>query len=63
MSGTTSAARCCAGHRILKLDLGNPAPWGLATPEPIVADVVQNIMAAQGYSDARGKLPEERAGT
>ncbi|GAA2892742.1 aminotransferase [Actinoplanes cyaneus] len=43
-----------AGHRILKLNLGNPAPWGLATPEPIVADVVQNIVAAQGYSDARG---------
>ncbi|MEU8185420.1 pyridoxal phosphate-dependent aminotransferase [Micromonospora sp. NPDC049044] len=43
-----------AGHRILKLNLGNPAPWGLATPEPIIADVVQNIVAAQGYSDARG---------
>ncbi|MEV4343083.1 pyridoxal phosphate-dependent aminotransferase [Actinoplanes sp. NPDC049596] len=43
-----------AGHRILKLNIGNPAPWGLATPEPIVADVVQNIVAAQGYSDARG---------
>ncbi|AEV87632.1 aminotransferase AlaT [Actinoplanes sp. SE50] len=43
-----------AGHRILKLNLGNPAPWGLATPEPIVADVVQNLAAAQGYSDARG---------
>jgi alanine-synthesizing transaminase len=43
-----------AGHRILKLNLGNPAPWGLATPAPIVADVVQNIVEAQGYSDARG---------
>ncbi|GIF16239.1 pyridoxal phosphate-dependent aminotransferase [Actinoplanes teichomyceticus] len=43
-----------AGHRILKLNLGNPAPWGLATPEPIVADVVHNLIDAQGYSDARG---------
>ncbi|GLW32547.1 pyridoxal phosphate-dependent aminotransferase [Actinoplanes regularis] len=43
-----------AGHRILKLNLGNPAPWGLATPDPIVADVVQNLNASQGYSDARG---------
>ncbi|TCB97310.1 pyridoxal phosphate-dependent aminotransferase [Micromonospora zingiberis] len=43
-----------AGHRILKLNIGNPAPWGLSTPEPIVADVVYNLGAAQGYSDARG---------
>jgi alanine-synthesizing transaminase len=43
-----------AGHQILKLNLGNPAPWGLATPEPIVADMVHNLNAAQGYSDARG---------
>jgi alanine-synthesizing transaminase len=43
-----------AGHRILKLNLGNPAPWGLATPEPIVADMVHNLGEAEGYSDARG---------
>src|SRR3954471_12060242 len=43
-----------AGHRILKLNLGNPAPSGLHAPEPIMADVVHNLPAAQGYSDARG---------
>jgi alanine-synthesizing transaminase len=43
-----------AGHRILKLNLGNPAPWGLSAPEPIVADVVHNLQDAEGYSDARG---------
>jgi alanine-synthesizing transaminase len=43
-----------AGHRILKLNLGNPAPWGLSTPEPIVADMVHNLPDAEGYSDARG---------
>jgi alanine-synthesizing transaminase len=43
-----------AGHRILKLNLGNPAPWGLNAPEPILADVVHNLTEAQGYSDARG---------
>jgi alanine-synthesizing transaminase len=43
-----------AGHRILKLNLGNPAPWGLSTPEPIVADMVQHLADAEGYSDARG---------
>ena len=43
-----------AGHRILKLNLGNPAPWGLNAPEPMVADVIHNLGAAEGYSDARG---------
>jgi alanine-synthesizing transaminase len=43
-----------AGHRILKLNLGNPAAWGLNAPEPMVADVVHNLGAAEGYSDARG---------
>jgi alanine-synthesizing transaminase len=43
-----------AGHQILKLNLGNPAPWGLHAPEPIMTDVVHNLPAAQGYSDARG---------
>jgi alanine-synthesizing transaminase len=43
-----------AGHKIIKLNIGNPAPWGLATPEPIIADVVHNLGNAQGYSDARG---------
>lgn len=43
-----------AGNQIIKLNIGNPAPWGLATPDPIVADMVHNLAAAQGYSDARG---------
>ncbi|RZU53172.1 alanine-synthesizing transaminase [Krasilnikovia cinnamomea] len=43
-----------AGHRILKLNLGNPAPWGLNAPEPMVADMVLNLPDAEGYSDARG---------
>jgi alanine-synthesizing transaminase len=43
-----------AGHKIIKLNIGNPAPWGLGTPDPIIADVVHNLGNAQGYSDARG---------
>jgi alanine-synthesizing transaminase len=42
------------GHRILKLNLGNPAPFGLDAPDAVLRDVVQNIGDAQGYSDARG---------
>ncbi|HEY1641323.1 MAG TPA: pyridoxal phosphate-dependent aminotransferase [Streptosporangiaceae bacterium] len=42
------------GHQILKLNLGNPAPFGLHAPDAVIRDVVQNIGEAQGYSDARG---------
>jgi alanine-synthesizing transaminase len=43
-----------AGHQILKLNLGNPAPFGLMAPDAVLRDVVANIGDAQGYSDARG---------
>jgi alanine-synthesizing transaminase len=43
-----------AGHQILKLNIGNPAPFGLTAPDAVLRDVVENIGAAQGYSDARG---------
>jgi alanine-synthesizing transaminase len=42
------------GHQILKLNIGNPAPFGLNAPDAVIRDVVHNIGEAQGYSDARG---------
>ena len=42
------------GHQVLKLNLGNPAPFGLTAPDALIRDVVANIGDAQGYSDARG---------
>ncbi len=42
------------GHRILKLNLGNPAPFGFEAPEAIVLDMIHNLRDAQGYSDSRG---------
>ncbi|MBM9465921.1 pyridoxal phosphate-dependent aminotransferase [Nakamurella leprariae] len=42
------------GHRILKLNVGNPAPFGFEAPESIVADMVHSLPEAQGYSDSRG---------
>jgi alanine-synthesizing transaminase len=42
------------GHQILKLNLGNPAPFGLTAPDALIRDMVGNIGGAQGYSDARG---------
>jgi len=49
------------GHQILKLNLGNPAPFGLTAPEDMVRDLVSNIGSAQGYSDARGIPPAREA--
>jgi len=49
------------GHRILKLNLGNPAPFGLDAPDAVLRDVVHNIVDAQGYSDARGIHPARLA--
>jgi alanine-synthesizing transaminase len=42
------------GHKILKLNIGNPAPFGFEAPEAIVADMVHNLPDAQGYSDSKG---------
>ncbi|WP_125778099.1 pyridoxal phosphate-dependent aminotransferase [Antribacter gilvus] len=42
------------GHRILKLNIGNPAPFGFEAPEAILADVIHHLPQAQGYSDSRG---------
>jgi alanine-synthesizing transaminase len=42
------------GHRILKLNIGNPAPFGFEAPEAILQDVVHHLPKSQGYSDSRG---------
>ncbi len=42
------------GHRILKLNIGNTAPFGFEAPEAIVADMVHHLPHSQGYSDSRG---------
>ncbi len=49
------------GHRILKLNIGNPAPFGFDAPEDILQDVIHNLPAAQGYCDAKGLLSARRA--
>ena len=49
------------GRRIVKLNIGNPAPFGFDAPEEILVDVVRNLSAAQGYSDSRGLLSARTA--
>ena len=50
-----------AGHRIVKLNIGNPAPFGFEAPEEILVDVIRNLANAQGYSDSQGILSARTA--
>ncbi|MCK9898815.1 aminotransferase [Parafrankia colletiae] len=50
-----------AGQRILKLNIGNPAPFGFSAPPSVLASVVDNLASAQGYSDSKGLLPAREA--
>ncbi|MDO4441192.1 MAG: aminotransferase class I/II-fold pyridoxal phosphate-dependent enzyme [Moraxella sp.] len=49
------------GHRIIKLNIGNPEPFGLLPPEEIVQDVAMNLQNASGYSDSRGIFAARKA--
>jgi alanine-synthesizing transaminase len=42
------------GHRVLRLNIGNTAPFGFEAPEAILADVTRHLADSQGYSDSRG---------
>ena len=49
------------GHRILKLNIGNPAPFGFEAPEEILVDMAGNLAGAVGYTDSKGILSARRA--
>ncbi len=49
------------GHRILKLNVGNPGAFGFEAPDAILRDMIAALPSAQGYSDSRGILPARRA--
>ncbi|MBE8526979.1 pyridoxal phosphate-dependent aminotransferase [Amycolatopsis sp. H6(2020)] len=42
------------GHRILRLNIGNPAPFGFEAPDAVMMDMIRHLPHAQGYSDSRG---------
>ena len=48
-----------AGHQIIRLNIGNPAPFGLFTPDAVLSRVTAAIGDSQGYSDAPG-IPSAR---
>ncbi|WP_396586846.1 pyridoxal phosphate-dependent aminotransferase [Bermanella sp. R86510] len=49
------------GHRILKLNIGNPAPFELNAPDEILQDVIHQLPDAQGYSDSKGVYSARKA--
>jgi alanine-synthesizing transaminase len=49
------------GHRIIKLNLGNLAPFGFEVPEEIQQDVIHNLPQASGYSESKGLFAARKA--
>jgi alanine-synthesizing transaminase len=49
------------GRRIIKLNIGNPAPFGFEAPDEILVDVIRNLPTAQGYCDSQGLLSARTA--
>jgi alanine-synthesizing transaminase len=49
------------GRRIIKLNIGNPAPFGFEAPEEVLVDVIRNLPDSQGYCDSQGLLSARTA--
>ncbi|MFW5992366.1 MAG: aminotransferase, partial [Halanaerobiaceae bacterium] len=49
------------GYNIIKLNIGNPAPFGFDAPDEIIHDVMYNLKNAQGYCDSKGIFPARKA--
>jgi alanine-synthesizing transaminase len=49
------------GHHIIKLNIGNPGPFGFDAPEEIVQDVILNLPNACGYADSKGVFAARKA--
>jgi len=49
------------GHKIIKLNIGNLAPFGFEPPEEIVVDVIRNFRDASGYTDSKGLFAPRKA--
>ena len=49
------------GMKVLKLNIGNPAPFGFRAPEELIAGMKDSIVNCQGYSDSRGIVAAREA--
>lgn len=50
-----------AGQKILKLNIGNPAPFGFSAPDEVVEDIISNVSSCEGYSDSKGLFSARKA--
>lgn len=50
-----------AGTNVLKLNIGNPAPFGFRTPDEVIYDMRQQLTECEGYSDAKGLFSARKA--
>ncbi len=49
------------GKRILKLNIGNPAPFGFSAPDEVILDLIYNLRSCEGYSDSQGLFAARKA--
>lgn len=49
------------GMSVLKLNIGNPAPFGFRTPDEVVFDMQRQLTECEGYSDAKGLFSARKA--
>ena len=49
------------GMEIMKLNIGNPAPFGFSAPEEVILDMLSSVRSSQGYSDSRGVFSARKA--
>lgn len=49
------------GQKILKLNIGNPAPFGFDAPDELLVDVIRNLPTSQGYCDSKGLYSARKA--
>lgn len=49
------------GYRVLKLNIGNTAPFGLNAPDEMIHDMILNLQNAQGYCDSKGLFSARKA--
>lgn len=49
------------GMHVLKLNIGNPAPFGFRTPDEVIYDMQRQLTECEGYSDAKGLFSARKA--
>lgn len=49
------------GYKIIKLNIGNLAPFGFEPPDEVVQDIIHNLSEASGYTDSKGLFAPRKA--